>query len=302
MSPTLFLCYVNDLQQHLLYSEPSMFADDTALTVHGDSILDISNKLNLELENINMYFAHNKLKINASKTKCMLFHSSRKYTQNNELLLTLGSTEIEQVTDYKYLGVIMDPLLNFKSHVEYISRKVKQRTSILWRMRNFVSQDLAKQLYITMINPVFTYCNYVYDGCGVTSSRDLEILQNNALRAVRKVDYRYSATSLHNELYVDWLDVGRKISTCVEAFKLSQGKGPLSLTELFKEKPPVRPLRSNALKLPAQPRTRTKLADNDFAIRSKTYWKYVPPEIRDSKTAKNFKKRLKEAHIFEHVR
>ena len=29
--------------------------------------------------------------------------------------------------------------LNFKSHIEYISHKVKQRTSVLWRMRNLLA-------------------------------------------------------------------------------------------------------------------------------------------------------------------
>ena len=175
LGPTLFICYINDLEEHLHYASPSLFADDTALTaltVHGNSILDLSIHLNTELENINNYFKVNKLKINASKTKCMLFHSPQKYTESNELLLLMGNDEIEHVDSYKYLGVFLDPVLNFKSHIDYITKKVKQRTGVLWCIRNFMSRNLAKRLYTSLINPLFVYCNYVFDGCNQTNNNN----------------------------------------------------------------------------------------------------------------------------------
>ena len=74
--PTLFICYNSDLEQHLLFAEPSLFADNTALTIHGNNLAEISQKLKCELENVNNYFRVNKFKINRKKTKCMLFHST----------------------------------------------------------------------------------------------------------------------------------------------------------------------------------------------------------------------------------
>ena len=232
----------------------------------------------------------------------MLFHSQRKFRSDSNLLIHLGDKEIEQVQEFKYLGIILDPALNFKAHVSYLTKKVKQRTSLLWRIRNVVSTNLATKLYNTMINPLFTYCSFIYDGCGQGSARELEILQNNALRAVRKVNYMYSATALHNELDINWLDVNRKIACCSEVYKYVNGTGPSTLVDMLKEKPTGRSLRSDTNKLLRKPRTRTKMAENDFAIRAIGYWDTVPLEIRTESSLKNFKKRLKSENIFEHVR
>ena len=172
---------------------------------------------------------------------------------------------------------------------------------MLWRMRNFVSQNLAKQLFNTMINPLFSYCNFVYDGCTKTSARDIEILHNNALRAVIKVDCRYSATTLHQELEVEWQDVNRKIACCAEVFKLLNDEGPPSLTEKFKLEESNRVLRSNSQMQLEISRTHTHLGDRDFVIRSMKYWKETLLEIRSCKTVRNLKKWLKDRHIFEHI-
>ena len=138
LGPLLFLCYVNDLETHLLYARPSVYTDDTGLTVQGGNIIYISRKLNLELENVTKYFAAHDLLINARKTKSLLFHSIHKFTGDNELLIVSNDVPIEQVNSFEYLGVYVDETLSFKDHVQYVGKKVKQTTGILWRMRNFI--------------------------------------------------------------------------------------------------------------------------------------------------------------------
>ena len=140
----LFLCYLNDLESHLKYARLMMYADDTALTVCGNSIADISHKLNMELENITKYFAANKLMINNTKTKSMLFHSINKYNRDNEFLIMGGDIAIEQLSSIKYLGIFVDETLSFKEHIDYIGKKVRQRTGVLRKMRGFITQNLAK--------------------------------------------------------------------------------------------------------------------------------------------------------------
>ena len=92
------------------------------------------------------------------------------------------------------------------------------------------------QLYLTLILPLFTYCNYVYDGCSKTESNKLEVLQNNALRAVMSVDFRYSVINLHQELEIEWLDVTREQASICGLYKLISGHGPQHLTDMFRER------------------------------------------------------------------
>ena len=75
-------------------------------------------------------------------------------------------------------------------------------------MRSFISQDLALYLYKTLIHPVITYANFIYDGGLKTNLSKLQIAQNGALRAVCKCKPDYSVARLHDELEIDMLSVG----------------------------------------------------------------------------------------------
>ena len=79
LGPVLFICYINDLEKHLLHSKASMFADDTALYVQGNTPADIDLKLNTDLEMVSNYLAANKLQLNVGKTKCMMFSAPQKF-------------------------------------------------------------------------------------------------------------------------------------------------------------------------------------------------------------------------------
>ena len=78
------------------------------------------------------------------------------------------------------------------------------------------SQKLSthKFQYVSLILLILNYCSYVYDGWDRSESNKHEVLQNNTLQAVSSPDCCDWATSLHDELSVDWLDVNREKS-CV---------------------------------------------------------------------------------------
>ena len=69
LGPVLFLLYVNDTPNCLKSTSASMFADDTNLTASGNTITELHNKLNNDLENIHQWLVANKLTFNTSKTE-----------------------------------------------------------------------------------------------------------------------------------------------------------------------------------------------------------------------------------------
>ena len=160
-------------------------------------------KLNMDLEILGRWFAANKLSINIAKTCSILFRSRLKYIDDNHLGIKFNGEVVEQVSQFKYLGVILDQFLDFKNHVDYIRGKVNQRTGFMWRIRTCISQKLARDLYISLIDPYFNYCAFIYDGCQLVGKRAWQISQNKALHAVLQVGNRHSSEALHAECNIE---------------------------------------------------------------------------------------------------
>ena len=77
LGPLLFILYMNDFNNCLQFSSSISFADDTNVFISGINSKEIFNKANLELNNIHNWMTANKLTINETKTKYILFNPSQ---------------------------------------------------------------------------------------------------------------------------------------------------------------------------------------------------------------------------------
>ena len=75
LGPLLFLIYINDLPNCLSVTSPKMFADDTNITVAADSLTELENKINIDLENLNGWLVANRLSLSVTKTEFMVIGS-----------------------------------------------------------------------------------------------------------------------------------------------------------------------------------------------------------------------------------
>ena len=65
----------------------------------------------------------NKLCLNLSKSKFMLFQMPQKRVPN--LLFNIDRMHIEQVTEFNFLGLIIDSNLNWKAHLKVLEKCTK---------------------------------------------------------------------------------------------------------------------------------------------------------------------------------
>ncbi len=88
LGPLLFIVYINDLPQSVFNSNISMYADDTVIYCRGES--RDAARLNLmdDLSRVELWLNANRLSLNVSKTKCMLF-SPRFYRGDQVLTLSM---------------------------------------------------------------------------------------------------------------------------------------------------------------------------------------------------------------------
>ena len=125
LGPLLFLLYINDLPQVSEYFMPILFADDTNLFATGYSLNDIVSEINKEIANIYAWVKANKLSLNIDKTNFMLFTSKCVPRSINGIFI--DENKIMEVTETKFLGVIIDCKLDWSPHITYISKKSCKR-------------------------------------------------------------------------------------------------------------------------------------------------------------------------------
>ena len=109
LGPLLFLMYINGIQSELQHSKMTMFADDMAFYCHENSPTNLQSKLNADLAAITSWLHDNKLlTLNVTKSKFMVIGGRNKLSQFNDIALVANNDQLENVTKFKYLGVIIN--------------------------------------------------------------------------------------------------------------------------------------------------------------------------------------------------
>ena len=79
LGPLLFLIYINDLHNAIVYSKTYHFADDTNLLNVSLSAKKIQKQMNIDLKCLYKWLMANKISLNWSKTELIIFRSNKNY-------------------------------------------------------------------------------------------------------------------------------------------------------------------------------------------------------------------------------
>ena len=92
------------------------FADDGVIVIVGKVLYILSDIMQRMLRGVEKWCTDTHLSVNPSKTETILF--TRKYKPETIRSIYFYGKELELCTQVKYLGVILDPELSWKLHVE----------------------------------------------------------------------------------------------------------------------------------------------------------------------------------------
>ena len=128
LGPLLFLLFINDLPNATEFLT-LLFADDTTFQMSGLDLTLLFTDANLELEKASTWFRANKLTLNVSKTKFMIFSEKDIDLNALGLKLKIGDADIEQIgRNYKekyfrFVGHVLDDKMSWQGHVQHICKK-----------------------------------------------------------------------------------------------------------------------------------------------------------------------------------
>ena len=150
--------------------------------------------------------------------------------QCDDVEIKIGDQIIKRVDHTKSLGLTIDAHLSWSKHVEEICKKVSSAIGALKRVRPFLSEGAAIQIYNALIMPHFDYCSPVWDCLSGYLSDKLQELQNRAARVITKLPFVTSSNYPLSTLDWERLFLRRKKQKALTMFKTMNG---LALT-IFK--------------------------------------------------------------------
>ena len=232
IGPTLFLIYVNDIVNLNLQSKSLLFADDTVIYYSGKDKEQVKTQILKDLDILTQWCYYNKLSVNVSKTKCMVFGNGFTACNTEVDNISLCGSVIETVQTYEYLGVMIDANVTFKDHLSKIVRNVNNKLYLLSILRKQITVQCAVLLYKSMILPYFEYGDVFLSACTVTDLSKLQILQNRGLRIVFKRNSYSSVNQLHIDANILPLSYRQKISVIKLMFDMKCNSELLDVRDL----------------------------------------------------------------------
>ena len=211
-----------------------MYADDTRLTYAGDCVDNLQLYLNQDLENVLKWLRANKLTLNRTKTEFMLIGARQRLsTLAVSPTVTIYDNQVSQVTTAKSLGVTIDNKLDWRSHIDKLTKKVASGTGAIKRIRHLVPQATLLLIYQALIQPHFDYFNFVWGNCGITLQNKVQKLQNRAARVLTNSNYDADAGHLFELLR--WKNPASQpqIQRAIMVYKSPHGLAPDYLCSKF---------------------------------------------------------------------
>lgn len=296
VGPYLFLLYINDICRVSKFFKCILFADDTNILCSGENLQQLRSIMTAEIKKLKHWFELNKLSLNLSKTKVMVFGN---FTEIPEMNLKINDTVIEQVCVNKFLGVIVDNKVSWKPHVNYIKNKIAKSIGILSKTSRFLDQRTMHTLYNSLILPYLTYGCESWGNTFKTTLSPLTIMQKKALRIVFKTGFREHTNPLFVKgCILKFMDL-IKFKTAQIMFKARQKTLPRNLQIMFKDRERVYNLRGKfEFKCPIVNSKKKSMCITVYGVH---LWNSLNVQLKECANIQQFKHMYKNLFVKEYI-
>ena len=199
LGPLLFIIYINDICNVTDIGTFYLFADDTAICIHGRSCDELQSKINNLVPKIEEWFYANRLSLNAAKTNYQIYSKANTINLN----IVFNGMQIERKQCIKYLGILVDENLKWSSHLNSVTSVVSRNLGVMGRAKHCLSPKQMILLYNALVLPHLNYCSIIWGMNYETALGRIVVLQKRAVRMIDKKPFLHPSTPLfikHNIL------------------------------------------------------------------------------------------------------
>ena len=241
------------------------------------------------------------LRLNARKTKAIIFDSRNNVNEVNSLQLpgiAMRSGVLVPFSDeVKSLGVTLDSKLTWKPHIAEVSKKVNKALYSLRFIRACTTETLRKRLVENLVQPHLDYCTVVYIDATNERRLILERLSNSCVRCILGARRYEHITPYRRSL--GWLppDSRRLYFASLLLYRILRMREPSYLAAFFNEHEP-RPTSRGVQPALIFPTTNKKTGDRAFYVQSARLWNSLPSSLRNLLSYYAFRMAVRQ-HLFD---
>ena len=210
LGPLFFLIFINDVDCALVNCKFKLYADDSVLYHSGPNAEFAATLLQDSLDKFGNWCRINKLTIITKKSKFMVFGTRSKVKKAKNIKLKLSGDALQKVPTYKYLGMVLDPTLNFNHHISYVTRTILYKLTMLAKMKKYLNDNVALQIYKSMLLPYFDYADIIFHKSNSGNLDKLQRIQNKCLLLCNRQVRNASTDRVHKLAGVPFLKDRRR--------------------------------------------------------------------------------------------
>ena len=228
LGPLLFITYVHDVPRCI----SPKFADDLAAVAVGDDIDAVKEQLQTAVDQLVDWSKQENMMLNVSKTKVMMFGDSVE-----EVKILVDGKLLDQVFSYKYLGIMLDPKLDFGLQVDYAVSKAKRASAKVFGLidgRRGVPVQIGINLYKALIRPHMEYSIPVWANINDKDLHKLEEVQLNSIKRIIGAKAHSSSAAVEVVSGICPVGIRKRDLCCREYIRIVSSGESHSLVQLLK--------------------------------------------------------------------
>ena len=237
----------------------------------------------------------NDLCFNTNKTKVLIFSNSRNVYEIQNFSLTLDNILLQNVQQFKCLGLIIDNKLNWEAHINNIARLSFLKIRYIFSIKQYLPSNYLILIGQSLVLSIISYRSCIW---GTAAKKYLKIVEKVIRALARLVLYKKKfdpiAESINNDLHWLFPEKFCDFRTCCIMFKLYRMNCVSFFDNYYKISSSFHnhATRSSGL-LYCTYNPKLEVGRSTFLARSTFFWNSLPENIRNSSSYYIFKRDLK---------
>ena len=287
LGPLFFVLFINDLPDVVCSASTiALYADDSKMfrVINCD---DDQTLFQNDLDKLYHWSQCNLMDFNSKKCKIMRITKKQVPFTNR---VQLSDTVLEEVKEFKDLGILTNNGLSWNSHIDMITAKANRMLGLIKRTcMDLKDECTLKTLYCSLVRSNLEYCSVVWCPFTKRNVNKLERIQRRATRFILKSNEPYD-DRLH-KLNLLTLEQRRFVDDVTFLFKTFNGHLDIDFSQFLdfysqEDRYLLRHFDTKSLK---KKYARTNILKNSYFYRIVDEWNSLPLEVRSACNIDKFK-------------